>query len=172
MLSWRCSILPLFPNISLFRDFNKGLHTKQNEWMYTLKYVYIHPYVVVYLKWLERLIFRDGGSSLYWIIDNHTTSHTCTGRMQPRMYTSQRTNSILSKSCTYEHSMEHTTHVHKTCMHTHSGAECTWIRHACAHTRLHGGVHHPRRRPVHRATAKLARNGTYTSLAAPLCHHF
>ena len=28
---------------------------------------------------------------------------------------------------------------------------------------------HPRRRPIRRATAKLARNGAYASLAAPLC---
>ena len=169
MLSWRCFILPPFPNISLFRDFNKGLHTKQNEWIYALKYVYIHPYVVVYFKWLERLIFRNGGSSLYWIIDNHATSHACTGHMQPRMYTRQRTNSIRSNSCTYAHNMEHTTHVHKTCMHTRSAAECTWITHACAHTLLHGGVSHSRRRPLRRATAKLARNSANTSLAAPLC---
>ena len=169
MLSWRCFILPPFPNISLFRYFNKGLHTKQNEWIYTLKYVYIHPYVVVYLKWLERLIFRNGGNSLYWIIDNHATSHACTGCMQPHMYTSQRTNSIRSNSCTYVHSMEHTTHVHNTYMHTRSTVECTWITHACAHTRLHGGVRHLRRRPVRRATAKLARNGAYASLAAPIC---
>ena len=31
--------------------------------MYTLKYVYIHPYVVVHLKSLKRLIFRNGGST-------------------------------------------------------------------------------------------------------------
>ena len=115
MLSWRCFILPLFPNISLFRYFNKGLHTKQNEWIYTLKYVYIHLYVVVYLKCLERLIFRNGGSSLYWIIDNYATRHACTGRMQPRMYTRQHTN-----SCTDAHIIEHTTHIHNTCMHTHT----------------------------------------------------
>ena len=55
-------VLPPFPNISLFRDSNKWLHMKQNEWIYTLKYVYIHPYVVIYLKCLKRLIFRNGGS--------------------------------------------------------------------------------------------------------------
>ena len=38
-----------------------------------------------------------------------------------------------------------------------------------AHTRLHGGMRHLRRRPVRRATVKLAHNGAYTSLAAPLC---
>ena len=59
MLSWRCFILPPFPNISLFRDFNKALHTKQNEWIYTLKYVYIHQYVPVHLESLKRLIFRN-----------------------------------------------------------------------------------------------------------------
>ena len=84
------------------------------------------------------------------------------------MYTSELTYSIRSNSCTYVHSMEHTTHVHKTCMHTRSAAECTWITHACAHTRLHGGVRHPRWCPVRRAMAKLACNGAYASLVAPL----
>ena len=54
-------ILPPFLNICLSRDFNKWLHTEQNEWIYTLKYVYIHPYVVVHLKSLKRQIFRNGG---------------------------------------------------------------------------------------------------------------
>ena len=40
-----CYVLPPFLNIGLFRDFNKRLHTEQNEWIYTLKYVYVHPYV-------------------------------------------------------------------------------------------------------------------------------
>ena len=55
-------LLPPFPNISLFRDSNKWLHTEQNEWIYTLEYVYIHPYVIVHLKCLKRLIFRNGRS--------------------------------------------------------------------------------------------------------------
>ena len=42
-----CLLLPPFLNTCLSRHFNKWLHTKQNEWIYTLKYVYIHPYVVV-----------------------------------------------------------------------------------------------------------------------------
>ena len=58
-----CIVLPPFLNIS--RDFNKWLHTEQNEWIYTLKYVYIHPYVVVHLKSLKRQIFRNGGSVLH-----------------------------------------------------------------------------------------------------------
>ena len=61
-------ILPPFLNIGLSRDFNKWLHTEQNEWIYTLKYVYIHPYVVVHLKSLKRLIFRNRGSSVLWCI--------------------------------------------------------------------------------------------------------
>ena len=54
-------VLPPFPNISLSRDSSKWLHTEQNEWIYTLKYVYIHPYVVFHLKYLKRLIFRTEG---------------------------------------------------------------------------------------------------------------
>ena len=50
----------------LLRLFQSGLHTEQNEWIYTLKYVYIHPYVVFHLKYLKRLIFRNGGST--WLI--------------------------------------------------------------------------------------------------------
>ena len=34
-------VLPPFLNICLSRDFNKWLHTEQNEWIYTSKYVYI-----------------------------------------------------------------------------------------------------------------------------------
>ena len=34
---------------------------EQNEWIYTLKYVYIHPYVVVHLKSLKRQLFRNKG---------------------------------------------------------------------------------------------------------------
>ena len=48
--------------IRLSRDFNKWLHMEQNEWIYTLKHVYIHPYVVVHLRWLERQLFGNGGS--------------------------------------------------------------------------------------------------------------
>ena len=58
-------ILHPFPNISLFRDSNKWLHTEQNERIHTLKYIYIHPYVVVHLKCLKRLIFRNKGSRKY-----------------------------------------------------------------------------------------------------------
>ena len=58
------SLLPLFLNISLFRYCNKRLHTEQNGWIYTPKYVYIHPYVVVHLEPLKRLIFRNGGSTI------------------------------------------------------------------------------------------------------------
>ena len=57
-----CDGLPLFLNICLSRDFNKILHIEQNEWIYTLKYVYIHSYVVVHLKSLKRQIFRNRGS--------------------------------------------------------------------------------------------------------------
>ena len=53
-------------SIRLNRDFNKWLHTEQNEWIYTLKYVYIHLYVVVHLKSLKRQIFRNGGSNIYF----------------------------------------------------------------------------------------------------------
>ena len=60
--SWCCcSLLPTFLKICLSRDLNKWLHTKQNEWIYTLKYVYIHPYVVVHLKSLKRQICRNEG---------------------------------------------------------------------------------------------------------------
>ena len=37
-------------SICLSRDFNKWLRTEQNEWIYTLKYVYIHLYVVFHLN--------------------------------------------------------------------------------------------------------------------------
>ena len=47
-----------------FCDFNRWLHTEQNEWIYTLKYVYIHLYVAVHLKSLNRLIFRNEGSKM------------------------------------------------------------------------------------------------------------
>ena len=52
------------PKYLSFRDFNKWLHMEQNEWIYTLKYVYIHPYVPVHLKSLKRLIFRNEGSKM------------------------------------------------------------------------------------------------------------
>ena len=58
-------VLPPFPNISLPRDFTKWLHTEQNEWIYTLNYVHIHPYVVFHLKCLKRLVFRNGGSMMH-----------------------------------------------------------------------------------------------------------
>ena len=51
-------VLPPFQNKCL----NFMLHTEQNEWIYTLKYVYIHPYVPAHLKSLKRLIFRNEGS--------------------------------------------------------------------------------------------------------------
>ena len=57
-------LLPPFLNICLSMGFNKWLHTEQNEWTYTLKYVYIHPYVLVHLKFLKRLIFRNEGSKM------------------------------------------------------------------------------------------------------------
>ena len=44
---------PSIPKYLSFRDFNKWLHTEQSEWIYTLKYVYIHPYVPVHLKSLK-----------------------------------------------------------------------------------------------------------------------
>lgn len=53
-------VLPPFPNIFLSRNFNMWLHTKQNEWIYTLKYVYIHL-CCVHLKCLERQIFSMEG---------------------------------------------------------------------------------------------------------------
>ena len=59
-------LLPPFLNICLSKNFNKWLHTEQNEWIYTLKYVYIHLYVVVHLKSLKRQIFRNGGSNIYF----------------------------------------------------------------------------------------------------------
>mgnify|MGYP005823401881 CR=1 FL=1 len=81
-------ILPPFLNICLFRDFNKWLRTEKNEWIYTLKYVYIRPYVVVHLKYLKRQIFRNGGSiwelcnamffgqlSYMWIMHHHVARH-------------------------------------------------------------------------------------------------
>ena len=49
-------------SVCLSRDFNKWLRTEQNEWIYTLKYVYIHSYVPVHLKSLKRQIFWNGGS--------------------------------------------------------------------------------------------------------------
>ena len=75
-------------SIRLSRDFNKWLHTEQNEWIYTLKYVYIRPYVVVHLKSLKRQIFMNGGSiwelcnamffsqlSYMWIMHRHGARH-------------------------------------------------------------------------------------------------
>ena len=44
---------PSIPKYYSFREFNKWLHTEQNEWISTLKYVYIHPYVPVHLKPLK-----------------------------------------------------------------------------------------------------------------------
>ena len=60
-----CLLLPPFLNICLSKDFNMWLHRKKNEWIYTLKYIYIHSYVIVHLKSLKRQIFRNGGSSLH-----------------------------------------------------------------------------------------------------------
>ena len=41
----KSSLCSQIRSICLSRDFNKWLHTEQKEWIYTLKYVYIHPYV-------------------------------------------------------------------------------------------------------------------------------
>ena len=56
---------PSVPKYLSFRDFNKWLHTEQNEWIYTLKYVYIHPYVVVHLKSLKRQILPPSGNTCH-----------------------------------------------------------------------------------------------------------
>jgi hypothetical protein len=37
---------PSVPKYKSFQRFKYRLHKEQNEWIYTLKYVYIHPYVV------------------------------------------------------------------------------------------------------------------------------
>ena len=54
-----CVVLPPFPNISLFRDCNKWLHTKQN----------MSTYEVVHLKCVKRLI----SSAVLWCVASTRT---------------------------------------------------------------------------------------------------
>ena len=54
-----CVVLPPFPNISLFRDCNKWLHTKQN----------MSTYEVVHLKCVKRLI----ASAVLWCVASTRT---------------------------------------------------------------------------------------------------
>ena len=71
-------VLPPFLNICLSRDFNKWPHMEQNEWIYTVKYDYIHVYVIVHLKSLKRQIFRNGGSNILGVYQNKSDFfHVC-----------------------------------------------------------------------------------------------
>ena len=115
-------------------------------------------------------ILNNSFESMEPYIDNHARSHTCTGRMQPHMYTRQRTNSCRSNSCTYcahhgahnartqhmhAHTLDRRMHVNNTCVRTHSAG---WWRAPTAVTfgsSCYGEAH----------TQRCLRIS-----AAPLCH--
>ena len=65
MYDTNSKILLPFLNISLLEiSTSDYIWSKMSELIYTLKYVYIHPYVPVHLKSLKRLIFRNEGSKM------------------------------------------------------------------------------------------------------------